>query len=95
MISLALTRGLADTRLTPYQRLALGHLHGELNWSDFRPIKVANVQLGIACRKTVAFDALVSLERLGYIEAEPGSSRPKRYRLRNAECPPTRTSRAA
>ena len=95
MISLALTRGLADARLTPNHRLALAHLHGELNWSDYRPIKLANVRLGIRCSKAEAFKALVALERYGYVEAMPGITRPRCYRLANPSSLAGETSRAA
>ena len=95
MISLALTRGLADARPTPIQRLTLAHLHGELNWSDFRPIKLANVQWGIRCSKAEAFKALVALERHGYLEAALGITRPRNFRLANPSSLASETSRAA
>jgi hypothetical protein len=95
MISLALTRGLADTRLTPIQRLTLAHLHGELNWSEYRPIKLANVRHGIHCTKGAAYKALVALERWGYIEAHPTEHGPRHFRLVNPDSLHVETRRAA
>jgi hypothetical protein len=95
MISVTLTRGLADARLKVNHRLALAWLHSVLSWSDYRAVKVMSLRNGIRCSRSDAFKALALLEQLGYLEAHPAQRKPKHYRLANPASLPQETSQVA